>query len=173
MTVFGPEYWDKHGLYKAPIGFVLTLAVLMRAYLIWILAAVSRQPELDIMGLFYRDKDQFFVALAIASISLPTVVLYFLRRPDAKPHLRRPWRFMKWPLVCCAVVDLVWLVLQSAHNYFAFSEFIAIQAMLLIWVLLYLFNSRYLPVFFKDWPEPVIVEKPNASKETSQSLSSK
>ena len=155
MNKFGPEYWDKHGLYKAPIGFILTLMVLMRGYLIWILAAISRRPELDIMTLFYRDKQHFFVALAIASIALPTVILYFLRRPDAKPVLGPVWRFMKWPVVLCAIVDLSWLIWLASQSHFAYSHFIAIQAMLLLWVILYLINSRYLSVFFNDWPEPI------------------
>ena len=72
MKKFGPEYWDKHGLYKAPLGFILTLMVLMRGYVIWILAAISRRPELDIMTLFYRDKQHFFVALVIVQCELCT-----------------------------------------------------------------------------------------------------
>ena len=49
MMRYGPEYWDKHGAYRTPIALHLTLLVLLRSYFIWLMAALSRRPDLDIM----------------------------------------------------------------------------------------------------------------------------
>jgi len=54
----------------------------------------------------------------------------------------------------CAAVDLSWLVIQAAHSYYQFSMFLALQMVTVLWVLLYLAKSRYLTVFFNDWPDP-------------------
>ena len=53
MSRYGPEYWDKYGSYRTPIAFHLSVLVLLRAYFIWIVAGLSRRPELDLMSIFF------------------------------------------------------------------------------------------------------------------------
>ena len=57
MSRYGPEYWDKYGSYRTPLAFHLSILVLLRAYFIWVIAALSRRPELDLMSLFFKSKD--------------------------------------------------------------------------------------------------------------------
>ena len=45
MSRYGPEYWDKYGSYRTPIAFHLSILVLLRAYFIWVIAALSRRPQ--------------------------------------------------------------------------------------------------------------------------------
>ncbi|WP_245763774.1 DUF2919 domain-containing protein [Pseudoalteromonas denitrificans] len=149
---FGPEYWDKHGVYRAPIALSFTFLILLRTYIIWIFSAVSRRPDLDLMSLFYRNKDDFFIALTIGALALLPAILFSLRRPTSNPKLAKLWRFMKWPLVVCCMCDLAWLLIQAKSHYFQFSGFLAIQLVLVSWVLIYLLRSKYLPAFFNDWP---------------------
>ncbi|MBB1335035.1 DUF2919 domain-containing protein [Pseudoalteromonas sp. SR44-5] len=167
MKRYGPEYWDKYGTYRTPIAFHLSLLVLLRAYFIWIIAALSRRPELDLMSLVFRSKADFFSALAIGAIAIIPAVIFCLRRPqksaDSAAWLARVWRFMRWPLLACAAIDLSWLIIQAAHSYYQFSMFLALQMVTVLWVLLYLAKSRYLTVFFNDWPDPETDEK-SASK---------
>lgn len=155
---YGPEYWDKYGTYRTPIAFHLSLLVLLRAYFIWVIAALSRRPELDIMSLVFRSKHDFFSALAIGAVAIIPAVVFCLRRPQKNVQsafrLAKIWRFMRWPLLTCAVLDLTWLIIQAAHSYYQFSMFLALQMVVVLWVLLYLAKSRYLTVFFNDWPEP-------------------
>jgi len=156
---YGPEYWDKYGTYRTPIAFHLSLLVLLRAYFIWIIAALSRRPELDIMSLVFRSKYDFFSALAIGALAIIPAVIFCFRRPQknnvASARLSNIWRFMRWPLLACAALDLGWLVIQAAHSYYQFSMFLALQMVVVLWVLLYLAKSRYLTVFFNDWPDPI------------------
>ncbi|MFY8327279.1 DUF2919 domain-containing protein [Pseudoalteromonas sp. ZZD1] len=158
MMRYGPEYWDKYGTYRTPIAFHLSLLVLLRAYFIWVIAALSRRPELDIMSLVFRSKHDFFSALAIGAVAIIPAVVFCLRRPQKNVQsafrLAKIWRFMRWPLLTCAALDLTWLIIQAAHSYYQFSMFLALQMVVVLWVLLYLAKSRYLTVFFNDWPEP-------------------
>ncbi|WP_404340499.1 DUF2919 domain-containing protein [Pseudoalteromonas mariniglutinosa] len=159
MTRYGPEYWDKYGAYRTPIAFHLSLIVLLRSYLIWLVAALSRRPELDIMSLFFKSKEDFFIAISIAALALMPTVLFCVRRPQenikSAQRLAVIWRFMRWPLLLCAVVDIAWLIYQAAHSHYQFSFLLACQIVLVLWVLLYLVSSRYLSVFFNDWPDPI------------------
>ena len=70
MSQYGPQYWDKYGSYRTPVAFHLSVVVLLRAYFIWVIAALSRRPELDLMSLFFRAKSDFFIAIAIGSIAI-------------------------------------------------------------------------------------------------------
>ncbi|KAF7779977.1 hypothetical protein PMAN_a0938 [Pseudoalteromonas marina] len=158
MSQYGPQYWDKYGSYRTPVAFHLSLVVLLRAYFIWVIAALSRRPELDLMSLFFRSKSDFFIAIAIGSIAILPTLLFCLRRPrdshKATDRLASIWRHMRWPLIVCALIDLTWLIVQAAHSHYRFSLFLAVQMVIVFWVLWYLVKSRYLTVFFKDWPEP-------------------
>ncbi|WP_276755183.1 DUF2919 domain-containing protein [Pseudoalteromonas marina] len=158
MSQYGPQYWDKYGSYRTPVAFHLSVVVLLRAYFIWVIAALSRRPELDLMSLFFRSKSDFFIAIAIGSIAILPTLLFCLRRPrdshKATDRLARIWRHMRWPLIVCALIDLTWLIVQAAHSHYRFSLFLAVQMVIVFWVLWYLVKSRYLTVFFKDWPEP-------------------
>ena len=166
MSRYGPEYWDKYGSYRTPIAFHLSVLVLLRAYFIWIVAGLSRRPELDLMSIFFKSKNDFFIAIAIGCIAIVPIILFCLRRPreshKSSERLAKIWRYMRWPLILCAVIDLTWLSIQAAHSYYHFSLFLAIQMVVVLWVLWYLAKSRYLTVFFNDWPEPT--EKAAAEK---------
>jgi small-conductance mechanosensitive channel len=158
MSQYGPQYWDKYGSYRTPVAFHLSVVVLLRAYFIWVIAALSRRPELDLMSLFFRSKSDFFIAIAIGSIAILPTLLFCLRRPrdshKATDRLARIWRHMRWPLIVCALIDITWLIVQAAHSHYRFSLFLAVQMVIVFWVLWYLVKSRYLTVFFKDWPDP-------------------
>jgi small-conductance mechanosensitive channel len=158
MSRYGPQYWDKYGSYRTPVAFHLSVVVLLRAYFIWVIAALSRRPELDLMSLFFRSKSDFFIAIAIGSIAIIPTLLFCLRRPrdshKATDRLASIWRHMRWPLIVCALIDLTWLIVQAAHSHYRFSLFLAVQMVIVFWVLWYLVKSRYLTVFFKDWPDP-------------------
>ena len=158
MSRYGPEYWDKYGSYRTPLAFHLSILVLLRAYFIWVIAALSRRPELDLMSLFFKSKDDFFIAIAIGAVAIVPTILFCLRRPRdshrATQRLARIWRYMRWPLIACALIDLSWLSIQAAHSHYRFSLFLAVQMVIVLWVLWYLAKSRYLSVFFSDWPEP-------------------
>lgn len=166
MSRYGPEYWDKYGSYRTPIAFHLSVLVLLRAYFIWIVAGLSRRPELDLMSIFFKSKNDFFIAIAIGAIAIVPIILFCLRRPreshKSSERLAKIWRYMRWPLILCAVIDLTWLSIQAAHSYYHFSLFLAIQMVVVLWVLWYLAKSRYLTVFFNDWPEST--EKAAAEK---------
>ncbi len=158
MSRYGPEYWDKYGSYRTPIAFHLSLLVLLRAYFIWVIAALSRRPELDLMSLFFKSKNDFFIAISIGAIAIVPTFLFCLRRPrdshQQSARLAMVWRYMRWPLLVCAITDLSWLTIQAAHSHYRFSLFLAVQMVIVFWVMWYLTKSRYLQVFFNDWPEP-------------------
>lgn len=154
MKQYGPEYWDKYGVYRTPIGFNLTLIVLLRAYFLWVFSAIARRPDLDFMSLFFQTKLHFFVALGIGAIALVPTIIFSLRRPSSSRYLAKYWRYMRWPLLVAALADLSWLIIQASQSYYQFSLYLAVQMVMLLWVILYLVRSRYLNHFFNDWPEP-------------------
>ena len=157
MKHYGPEYWDKYGVYRTPLAFNLTLIVLLRAYLFWGFSALARRPEVDFLSIFYVSKFHFFMALGIGAIAIFPAVVFSFRRPSSPQKLAKVWLFMRWPLLLCACLDLSWMIYQASLSYYQFSMFLAVQMVLLTWIILYLIKSRYLSCFFRDWPEP---EKP-------------
>ena len=110
------------------------------------------------MSLFFKSKNDFFIAISIGAIAIVPTFLFCLRRPrdshQQSARLAMVWRYMRWPLLVCAITDLSWLTIQAAHSHYRFSLFLAVQMVIVFWVMWYLAKSRYLQVFFNDWPEP-------------------
>ena len=88
----------------------------------------------------------------MAVISLVISLCYILRRPNAAQW---PKYMALWPLVAIAQSNLGHSVsmVQIKDQYFNFSIGLATQLMLLCWAALYLIKSRYLSVYFAEWPE--------------------
>ena len=45
-------------------------------------------------------------------------------------------------------IGFTWIMLQAAQQYYQFSLHLALQGVMVAWVILYLLRSRYLKVFF-------------------------
>lgn len=153
MQQFGPEHWDKNGLYRAPIGFKLSLVFILKPYILWLFAAASRREDLNLMAIFYPNKNDFFIALALGCLAILLTLCYFLRKPNAVQWPKHVWRHGKGILLVSLVVDLVWLFWQAKQSYFAFSPTLAVPIVLAGWAILYVAKSRYLMVYFNEWPE--------------------
>lgn len=153
MQQFGPEYWDKNGLYRAPLGFKLCLVFILKPYILWLFAAASRREDLNLMAIFYPNKNDFFIALALGVLAIVLLVCYLLRKPNAAQWPKAIWRYGRAILLVSLVVDLAWLIWQAKQSYFAFSTTLAVPIVFACWALLYVVKSRYLRAYFAEWPE--------------------
>ena len=79
--------------------------------------------------------------------------MYLLRKPNAAQWPRFIWPYTRWILIANVLADLAWLSWQAKTNYYQFSIGLALQGVLLLWALLYLAKSRYLTIYFNEWPQ--------------------
>ncbi|MBD1556025.1 DUF2919 domain-containing protein [Vibrio sp. S9_S30] len=137
------EDYDKHGYLKAPIWLWLGWIFLAKAWVVFVVAGVSRESGSKLLEMIYPVKDTLYLGLAIG---LPSILLMWLigfRNPD------RAWlnRFISWGrgltlLLIGGHFGLVIYQIKLDNGAFSWSN--SITAVLLIWFFLFVWKSRRL-----------------------------
>ncbi|WP_104402066.1 DUF2919 domain-containing protein [Vibrio penaeicida] len=137
------EDYDKHGYLKAPIWLWLGWIFLAKAWVVFVVAGVSRESGSKLLEIIYPVKDTLYLGLAIG---LPSILLMWLigfRNPD------RTWinRFISWGrgltlLLIGGHFGLVIYQITLDNGVFSWSH--SITAVLLVWFFLFVWKSRRL-----------------------------
>lgn len=100
---YPPEEYDAKGQLRLPFLFWPILLLLARTWLLLLMAGASRQQGNDLLGLFYPDRQAFWLGLALGAPALIGLLLtgYRLRWP-------RLWQAWRWVLALSLAVNLGW-----------------------------------------------------------------
>lgn len=102
-TEFLPADYDQHGRLRLPVLFWLILLLQARTWVLFAIAAASRQQGDALLALFYPDSDGFWLGLLPG---IPAVMAFFLS--GRRQQFPRLWRALRWPLVAAQALLLVW-----------------------------------------------------------------
>lgn len=152
--VFGPEYWDEYGVLKLSPGFYLLLVLLSHGYWLWLMTAATMRPELDLLAVFYPDRDQFYQSLLTGVPALIVMLCISFRKPNGSTIAKRIFSTGYWLLgISLALQGWHWFS-EAQLGFYQFDWPKAGQGLALFWALLYWLNSRYLRQLFHEWPMP-------------------
>lgn len=98
-----PDDYDAKGQLRLPFLFWPILLLLARTWLLLVMAGASRQQGNDLLGLFYPDRQTFWLGLALGAPALIGLLLtgYRARWP-------RLWQAWRWVLVLSLAINLAW-----------------------------------------------------------------
>lgn len=102
-TEFLPADYDQHGRLRLPVLFWLILLLQARTWVLFAIAAASRQQGDALLALFYPDSDGFWLGLLPG---IPAVMAFFLS--GRRQQFPRLWRALRWLLVAAQALLLVW-----------------------------------------------------------------
>ena len=143
------EQYDKHGYLKAPIWLWLGWAFLARAWVVFVVAGVSRTSGADILAWVYPSTARLYLGLLSGLPGLVLMWLIGLRDPQ-RPIINTLAGSGRW-------ITLLTLLLQSAqagsHSYLQHGSFHwanALTLLILLWLVLYLLRSRRVKDCFSD-----------------------
>ncbi|ELW9441319.1 DUF2919 domain-containing protein [Pluralibacter gergoviae] len=102
-TEFLPADYDQHGRLRLPVLFWLILLLQARTWVLFAIAAASRQQGDALLALFYPDSDGFWLGLLPG---IPAVMAFFLS--GRRQQFPRLWRVLRWLLVAAQALLLVW-----------------------------------------------------------------
>jgi len=111
--------YDKHGALKVPWAFYLSLAFLLRSYVIWIVALSYRQDSAALLNVFYPSKTQFTASLIIALPGLIVAVIASIRRVGMGFVVEVLWHMIRGLMALAALFQLSYLISigrLSLHN---------------------------------------------------------
>ncbi|MBU4681294.1 DUF2919 domain-containing protein [Cedecea davisae] len=140
--MYPPADYDSQGNLKAPLLFWAVLLLQARTWVLLVLAGASRQQGDALLGLFYPDRDTFWLGL------IPGVPAAFAFLLSGRRHLwPRFWRAFRWLLVAAQAALLVWQLVLLAGG----EELTATTIVLLVadlFALWWLFVNRRLRDYF-------------------------
>ncbi|KJM66807.1 hypothetical protein B5M10_20320 [Pluralibacter gergoviae] len=102
-TEFLPADYDQHGRLRLPVLFWLILLLQARTWVLFAVAAASRQQGDALLALFYPDSEGFWLGLLPG---IPAVMAFFLS--GRRQQFPRLWRALRWLLVAAQALLLVW-----------------------------------------------------------------
>lgn len=95
--------YDAHGRLKLPFLFWCILLLQARTWVLFVMAAASRQQGDTLLNLFYPDHDNFWLGLLPG---VPAVVAFLVS--GRRFQLPRFWSLMRWALIVAQTALLFW-----------------------------------------------------------------
>lgn len=102
-TDFLPSAYDGHGRLRLPFLFWCVLLLQARTWVLFVMAAASRQQGDTLLNLFYPDHDNFWLGLLPG---LPAVIAFLVS--GRRHQLPRGWPLIRWVLILAQLALLVW-----------------------------------------------------------------
>lgn len=152
---------DADGLHRIPTRLYLYLLLLLRPYLLWVLALLMPQQQTDLLGFLYPYRDDFIQAVLVAIPAVLVLTAISQRVPyDAKQSRGRAkwfwfgvWRHSRVLLCLTAVADLSLLGRSLLLQGQAHPALTAILALLLVGSTLWLLRNHQVGLVFAEWPD--------------------
>ncbi|MBY5921169.1 DUF2919 domain-containing protein [Ferrimonas balearica] len=146
--------FDRYGLLKPGPWLILVLLFCAKTWLLFLLSAASRQHGADLMGLFYPDRQDFYLGLLLG---LPALALLWAQSQRHKGGAAaRLWQWGRPLLLASWSAHLVLQIKAIYLSHGAFHWAPALMLMLSFWTGLYLLKSHHCRTVFEpvtDSPE--------------------
>lgn len=136
------------GDHRLPLQLHLCLLILIRSYIILLLALASQQQSAQLLELFYPDPHQLYWGLLLGSPALLCWLAGAYRQREGHPFYHGFWRSGRW-LCCISAFGELILQLQilSRHHWsFDWPQVLLLSAS--VWSCGYLLFSRHLTTTF-------------------------
>lgn len=147
--IYPIDAYDQHGQLKINTMLWCVLLFNAKAWLVFIMAGVSRTQGGDLLALIYPIKDTLYLGMAIGS---PAIALMWLsgQRNNNKKWINILWRQGKYTLLAAYIVDFVVQIYHLMISHGAFHWLRAITLLLTVWLSLYLLRSSRVRDIFAD-----------------------
>ncbi|WP_028774329.1 DUF2919 domain-containing protein [Shewanella waksmanii] len=149
---FGHITWlDDNGHIKPPPMLYLMLVFIARGWCVFAVSLTQASDRAGLVALFYPHKTDFLMALAAGFGALLLYGVVIAERKRKPLWLIPIFAKLKWLLLLLLAVDGALLMQRLIHNQFLFTWSFGLDALFLFWSLLYIWQSKRLHYYLKDW----------------------
>ncbi|MEZ9526062.1 DUF2919 domain-containing protein [Enterovibrio norvegicus] len=142
-----PDYFDKHGNAKPALFFWLACIFLARAWIVFVIAGVSREQGADMLALIYPNHDALYMGLAVGfpSVALMLMAGNLHRYPRV---IENVWHWGRAILLAAFSCDLVLQIKHLTVGHWRFHWSSAVTLLIALWLVIYLLRSRRIQFLF-------------------------
>lgn len=146
--------YDDHLALKPGLGFKLALLFLLRPYAVMAMSFADRREPMALIELFYASRPVFALAAASALPGMLVALAWSRRRPEAGKLVRRLWAHGRALLMVSALGNLGTALAPSWHALADLNLTDIVQAILSLYVLLFVILSQRLRDACREFPAP-------------------
>lgn len=147
------EDFDKFDCLKLSKVFYLTLAFILRGYVVWLMSVTNMKDRVATMEWIYPETSMFFISLISGSIGLFVVFIISLRRPNAAHWVKRIWPHTRRLLVFALVFDLFINLIGYLYWQLTSITWLIFQAIIVFIFILLCFNSKRMQINLTEFPQ--------------------
>ncbi|EGM76036.1 Protein of unknown function (DUF2919) [Rheinheimera sp. A13L] len=152
MSEFYPLL-DKNGLLRIPLRFYAVLLLLMRPFIVWIIALTMPEGGDRFLAAIYPKTNDFATACLIACPLLLVVMALSQRKEKSHNAWFKIWQYGRWIMLMVACADLVHTVSNWPNYMILKSPQMLAVPMFLLSSIMWLYSSEQLKLISKEWPE--------------------
>ncbi|EKO3579000.1 DUF2919 domain-containing protein [Vibrio metschnikovii] len=141
------EHYDRYGYLNASLWLWLGWLFLARAWVVFVVAGVSREHGSTILSFVYPDHDMLYLGLVTGLPSLLLMWLIHLRQ-EQRRLLIAGFRLGRAMTLCVLIIQLVQTVYHVYLDHGAFQWANALTLLILLWFGFYLIRSRRVKACF-------------------------
>ncbi len=135
------EHYDKHGFLKVPVWLWLGWIFLAKAWVVFVVAGVSRESGGKLLEIIYPVRQTLYIGLGMG---LPSIIMMWLigLRDAKRPIVNRIMTYGREYSLLITVSQLGLVIYQIILSGHRFSWAHSISAVLLVWFILFLLQSK-------------------------------
>lgn len=156
--------YDKHGCLKLPWTLYISLAYLLKGYVIWVVSLSYREDPVALLNIFYPNHDEFYSSLIVGIPAVICLGIIMFRRVKILNIMSWAWTNIRWLLSASALIQVVNSVWQgnvswhdveyASSNYWVLSDFFIIWA-----IIMYLILNQHVKDVSREYLEIETPEK--------------
>ncbi|MGO1297891.1 MAG: DUF2919 domain-containing protein [Vibrio sp.] len=149
MRYYPLEHYDQHGFLKTPIWLWLSWFWLAKAWIVLVMAGATRQHGADILAVCYPVRMHFYYELALG---VPAVIMMWwvhFRHPERKVMTKWVHRLTRHITLLDVIAQVSLGVYYVIQQHGRFEWFNGMSLLFLLWMMLYVCNSRRLKACFE------------------------
>ncbi len=135
------EQYDTHGYLKAPTWLWLGWLFLARAWIVFVVAGVSRDSGSQILSFVYPGNAALYIGLVAGVPGIALMWLISLRHPERR-WINALFRTGRWLTLLTASVQFIQTGYHVYLQHGAFHWANALTLLILLWLVLYVYRSR-------------------------------
>ena len=148
-----PKHFDNFDCLKLAPGIYIILLFILRAYIIWLMSVTNMRDHVGFIQWVYPQTALFYLNLVSGVMGLFIVLVFSLRRPNAKNWVRSCWKQCHILLIIALGFDLAIGVLGYLIWQLQTLTWIVIHCLLVISAVAYILRSKRFTINLMEFPE--------------------
>lgn len=152
---YSVEDFDSYDCLKLSKRFYLVLLFVLRGYLVWLMSVTNMRDRISIISWVYPETSLFYLSLISGTVGLFVLFIINLRRPGAAKWVEVSWQHSRKVLVAALLFDLLTHALGFFYWQLISVEWLIMQAILTITLIVLCYNSERLKINLTEFPQKI------------------